>query len=144
MKKLIVPVVCATLAIASAQSFAFGGKKGNCDRGGSDMLLKLDYLVDLSQEQKAAIDEIKSKYQGDRKVSREARMDFKTLDPSASNYEAKLSELADAAADKAKQKVINSGKMRAEIHALLTPEQQALVAERKSKRMDKLQARLDR
>jgi len=143
MKKLIVPVVCATLAIASAQTFAFGGKQCG-DRGGKDMLLKLDYLVDLTQEQKSAIHAIKEKYDFDRKERKEMRMDYATLDPSASNFDSKLSELAEAAADKAKQKVITAGKMRAEIHAVLTPEQQALIAERKQARAAKFQARLDR
>lgn len=146
MKKLIVPVVCATLAIASAQTLAFGGKKGGDHRGGKDMIMKLHYIVDLSDEQKVAIRDIKEQYRtGDRKekkAARKGKSGFAQLNPNDFDYDQKVAELADAAADKTKQRVIKAAKIRAAIHALLTPEQQAKLEKHKQERSEKRAARL--
>jgi len=53
------------------------------------------------------------------------------LNPGASNYEAQLVKLAGEKAQLVKRKVIQEGKMRARVYAILTPEQREKATEMK-------------
>lgn len=64
-----------------------------------------------------------------REAMRESREAFDRLDPGAEDYSIALENLASKAADSARQLTLLRGQLRAETHAILTPDQREKLAD---------------
>ncbi len=104
------------------------GHHGHHGHGQMRMLAKLN----LSDAQEASIKELVSAARERNKASREAlrkqRRAFESMTPDQAGYEAAATSLAQAEGQAAQARVQQQAKLRAQIHAMLTPEQQAQAA----------------
>ncbi len=127
MKKLIVTAATLALIVAGTSTIAYGGK-GNCKGkkiGSDERITLMKHVLDLSDEQVAQVREIKAtRITQARDAFGQERQRIRDLDPSSSEYEEAVAEHAKARAEKVEAKIVDRGQMRAEIFAILTPEQQ--------------------
>lgn len=126
MRKLLSTALLATLitsaAVATAAGPQHGGGCGGEPGGRGDMITKLDRLVDLSDDQKASIKELREQM-----APRDGKrgMTMNKLDASAADYQQQVNVLADEAAERARERVLNHAQMHAKVQAILTDEQKA-------------------
>ena len=119
-------VVASALFIAGANiAYAFGGPggEGQMERRTERVAKKLN-LNDSQREQFKLIHE---QGLGEGKAIYEAmqknRNALHKLDPSAKGYAKQVAKLANEQAELVKQMVVHKSEVRAEVHAMLTPEQ---------------------
>jgi Spy/CpxP family protein refolding chaperone len=111
------------------------GKRMHRDRMGDpkrmiEMLLRhLDLDDTQAQKLQNAVDAAKPEFDELQKRLGENRAALQTLDTTDADYSAKLQNLSASNAELAAQMTLLHGRLRAEVHAVLTPEQQQEMAE---------------
>jgi len=148
MKKITVIGTIAAVIFAIGITQADAGER---DRGhGNRDTMKMLKQLDLSDDQKT---QIKGIFEASRKESRSenrmsARHELMRLDPSADDYDAQVSQLADQAADNARQLLVKAAETKQKISNILTEEQRAelkqKMQERHDKRVKMLEKRLEK
>lgn len=143
MKKLIQTLVLST-ALASAAVYAGEGRgdhhgKGHHHGEGRPYMHHLVAKLDLTEEQKATIEEIHKAYPRDGKAhKRQFARDLAELDPAAPDYQQKVAAIAKEQAANLEQAIIERGQVHAKVYEVLTPDQRAKLQELKAKRREKL------
>lgn len=140
-KRIAIGSVIAIIVASLSWSIAFAGPFSERHGMGNPMEHILDH-VDLSEAQETQVQSIFEKYRPER--PKEHRMNMMKrmieLSPEDAQYLQKSEALAEDAADKMKQHMLNMAKARQEIYELLDTEQrqelEALMA-KKQRRMEK-------
>lgn len=136
MKKLLLSSLCAATLAVSAVSYAGDGKPhGHRHHAFAEKL-------GLTEEQKTELQAMHSQREKPHRGSmRHGMKQLMTLDPQSSNYDQKVSELAEQAAEQARQRVYAKAEKHAKVHDILTPEQRektkTLHAEMQEKRRER-------
>lgn len=149
MKKLILALTTTALLAGAGTTLARG--HGPHQHRGAQMSHMLS-SVDATDAQRAQIKTImesnKTQAKADMKQVGETRRALRELDPMASNYNSEVARLADQLADATRQATIDKAAIRAQVAAVLTPEQRATLqakrAERMQKREEHRQKRMER
>lgn len=126
------------------------GHRGHASRQGFDsarvpdpakMLKRLERMLDLDEPQRQNLENVvTSAAPAIESLSARAREHgarIKALDPADSNYTMELQSLATTAGELATEAVLLRGTVLADIHAQLTPEQRAMLAEKLESRRDR-------
>ncbi len=131
MKRSIVALLAASTLSMAAATYAGGygqghhGKHGN-HHGGMHGLM-FERALDLTAEQKAAVDNIYSEAKQQRKAAsserREVRQAMMDLNPGDADYQTKVATLAQQQAARVEQKILAHADVQAQIYEVLTPEQ---------------------
>ena len=104
--------------------------------------------LDLSTEQRQAIEAIQANYrpqlQALRENSRDSRRALRDTTPDASDYATVVAEASQAAAEHASQLVLLTAELRREVHAVLTPEQQEKALKMRDTMKDRFEERRER
>jgi len=151
MKKRNVIIASVTTAILGS-GLAYAGAK-RCHEGGwhhngeygehkvERIIGKLDEHLDLSDQQEAALQEIlvssKSVFGAKGQSRGEFRMKLMNLDPTASDYDATVTAMADEMADQVKQRTVEAASVIKQVAGILTDEQIQEARELIAKRMEK-------
>lgn len=137
MKKLLSTALLATLITSAAFATAAGPRHGGgCGQGQGqgpgqglgghgDMYTKLDRIVDLSDDQKTAIEELRGQMAPRDGTRGKPGMTMYKLDASAADYQEQVNVMADAAAERARERVLRHAQVHAKVQAILTDEQKA-------------------
>lgn len=147
MKKML--LMTMMLLGVSGMAFAGGPRDDDCMMGKGYHHGKhermLERKLDLSDEQKASIQQIREEYRdrmksqmGDRGHRHGAFMD---LDPQDPNYQEQVQALARERAEAVEQKILLSAEKHAKIHAVLTEEQREELKALHEKRKEKFKER---
>lgn len=156
MRRLILAALGAGVLSFIAAAYASGhgeqGTHGPFERGHRGMHgLMFERALDLSAEQKAAIEEIYSASQAQRNEAasqrRSARQAMMALNPGDADYQEKVAALAKQQAALVENKVLAHGDMQAQVYQILTSEQRAEFEDLKqaaSERMARRGPRFDR
>jgi len=133
-------VVASALFIAGANmAYAFGAPdgEGNMERRAERVAEKLD----LSDSQRDQFKQIHEQGRGEGKTIHEAmqknRDALHKLNPSAKGYSKQVAQLANEKAELVKQMVVHKSEVRAELHAMLTPQQREKMSQMKMERKGK-------
>lgn len=139
MKKLLATTLITTFLAASAVAVAgpgkggcggFDGQKGGFHSGGrGDMVTHLDRVVGLTDAQKAELTALQEDMRADRANRDKPAREMMNLDSTAADYQAQVNALADAAAERARERVLRHGEKHAKVQAILTEEQRAKLKE---------------
>ncbi len=139
MKKLT-HLVTAGLLSALIAGASFAGPARDCHQGKhhgghKDRLIQ---QLDLSAEQKTAIAELRAAQREQRKSQRQLNKsnNWLAVTPDQANYEEQVQAYAKQKAAAVEAKILAESKMRAEVYALLTPEQQTQLAQLKEERQE--------
>jgi Spy/CpxP family protein refolding chaperone len=128
MKKLIVPTLVLSILGFTAFAHAFGPHKScHGPHHGEMGLFMMEKMLNLTDEQVAAIKEIRSETKNDMKhgmKSKHMEAIFE-LDPSDPAYQEEVAKLAKKQAAQVEKMIIQKATVVARIHEILTPEQQA-------------------
>ena len=104
--------------------------------------------LDLTTEQRQAIDAIQANYrpqlQALRESGRENRRALRETSPDAADYATVVAEASQAAAEHASQMVLLTAELRREVHAVLTPEQQEKALQMRDTMKDRFEQRRER
>lgn len=149
MKKLILAI--ATTALIAGAGTTFARDHGSHHQRGPQMQHMLT-SIDATDAQREQIKTILESNRDSMKTNRmqlaTAKRALRALDPTASNYTGEVARLADQIAAGTRQATIDRGAMRAQVAAVLTPEQRAtLNAEREARRQkqkDRWQKHMDK
>lgn len=140
--KLLIMLSVMGLTVAPLIAYADRG----CDderKSSHHMMERMDKMserLNLSESQKTEVEAIMKKYkpEHDRQDERKAmRQHMMTLDPSSADYDVKLKEQADAAADKMRTRIVEMGSMRKELNAVLTEEQRSKMSDMMKRREER-------
>lgn len=154
MKMNVVYTLVACSLFVSAPAAAGpqdgNGHRGHAERQGIDsargpdparMLKRLERILDLDEQQRQDLENVvTSTTPAIESLSARAREHgarITALDPADSNYTSELQSLATTAGELAAEAVLLRGTLLADIHAHLTPEQRAVVAEKLELRRDR-------
>ena len=135
-------VLASTMVIGtSAYASPNGGKNCGAKHGGgkhagkptAEMMQKrLDKMSEnlgLNADQQQQVQALFESKEGNREAQRAERKalheQMRQLDPRASDYDAKLAEVANTKAALSRQRTVAKGEMRKQMAQILTPEQQA-------------------
>ena len=140
LKTVVFFVIASALFITGANmAYAFGGhgSEKNMERHSQRIAEKLN-LSDSQRDQFKQIHEQgRAEAKGIHEAMQKNREALQNLDPSAKNYAKQVAVLANEKAELVKQMVTHKSEIRAEVHAMLTPEQRektkAMKMERKGK-----------
>jgi len=148
MKTAIVSLISAlVLSLVAVTGYAFErGKHGYGGHGDpGSMMMKLVDKLDLSEEQESEIKAIfeNRKTEKEQKQRRKVIQELMALDPMSSDYEQKVSAIADEQAEKVREMIVEKAKVRTEIYEVLTPEQREELEEIMAKKMEKIQKKMD-
>ena len=147
-KKILVAAgLVAALAAGTAVSFAQGPAGPGPRRGGprTDIGLRGIELTDAQREQVRSIMEgHRAAFESVGKALRDAHRAFGEASRAAVVDEAAIRTHSTAVANAMAEEAILRAKVRAEVHALLTPEQQQQLKEREATRQKRSQERGDR
>lgn len=142
-KKLISFVAASAITLTSLAAMPVLAKGGyyHDEQRLEHMVKKLD----LTEQQKQELSGIQEANKASMRKAMESRkalhQAMMALDPSAPDYQKKLKSLADKAAQQARAMVRNKGEQKAELYAVLTPEQEKKFEAMQSKRQEKMQDR---
>jgi len=140
MKKLLATTLITTLIAASSIAVA-GPGRGGCGGGGyngpgaghhggrGDMIAHLDRVVSLTDEQKAALQDIQDDMRAERGSRDWQGKAMMKLDSTAADYQDQVNALAEAAAERARERTLRHGEKHAQVQAILTAEQRAKLRE---------------
>lgn len=144
MKKFISSVLLSACIASSALAGGHDGDKFRPHGPGDFMPLhKLAKVLDLSDEQKAELKALREEMREnrpERNPENSVPYQFKQLDPSASDYQQNVEQLADISAENARERFLKMAEMRVKIEAILSPEQVAklkILNERKDRKHSK-------
>ncbi len=159
MKRSMIAILAASALSVAATAYAGGhghhgkhGKHGGChgDHRGMHGFM-FEQMLNLTDEQKATVDDIYSaaKQQrqavsADRADERQSMMD---LNPADDDYQTQVAELAKQKAARVEQRIIAHAAVYAQVYEILTPEQRAELAqlqEEAKERFAKRRQRRDR
>ena len=136
MNRMIPTLIVTTLltvssaaTLAQSRDYHHGFK-----HGGAMGLHRVEKMVELTDEQKTALQELRQEFQADRPERLHTRLSG--LDPSAEDYQQQVNELAEAAADQARKRVLQQGEMHQRLQAILTDEQKAELKARHQQMME--------
>jgi len=133
MKRIASITAIMTLLVLTSIVHAFGmGRECHPMNVQSDMkLLVMENLLDLSEEQKTAIKELQGNHHADVIAQQENDpvRHLLALTPDQANYHIQVEELAKEKADRIEFMIISKARLRAEIFAILTPEQQNIMSD---------------
>ena len=150
IKKALTAMVAGTMLVAlafAAEARPFGpNPKSRATRGGLGGLRAFLELK-LSDSQQAAMMNIINKYQSERQTIRNSIMGARknlsaVLQAAQLNEEDARKAFKEASVVREELFVLNA-KMRAEMKAVLTPEQLAFLKERKAQRIERMRHRID-
>lgn len=126
------------------------GHRGHAERQGFDsarvpdpakMLKRLERVLDLDEQQRQNLENVvMSATPAIESLSTRAREHgarITALDPADSNYTSELQSLATTAGELATEAALLRGRLHADIHAQLTPEQRAVLAQKLELRRDR-------
>lgn len=133
----------------SGMAFAGGPHHDECMKGKGYHHGKhekmLERHLDLSEEQKASIQQIREEYRTQMKNQKGDRGPrhggFMELDPQAPNYQEQVQALAKQRAEAVEQKILLNAEKHAKIHAVLTEEQREELKSLHEKRKEKFKER---
>ena len=136
MKRLITFVLLSASLLTGAVAYA-GPGYGHHD--GKDHVERLAKKLDLTDEQKVAIEEIHRARGGMEKKAkkqhrRELMRSFAELDPTSADYSERVAEIAREEGEKVEQAIITHGEIHAKVYEVLTPEQREKFKTMKAKR----------
>ncbi len=128
-------MVIGTAAYASPDGGKWKGKHGG--KPTAEMMQKrLDKMAEKiglsdgqKQQVKALFESKKSEREAKRAEYKALQEQMSQLDPTASDYDAKLASIANTKAELSRQKTIEKGEMRKQMALILTPEQQVKMKE---------------
>ena len=155
MKKIVIGVsslaaVVLLAGMASHSAFAergWGGQRGGGPMGGlsgprAEVLFE---ALDLTPEQRDSMEAIRESYrprlESLRKSGRDNRRALAETAPDNPDYATVVAAASQAAAEHASQLVLVTAEMRREVHAVLTPEQQAKARELRVTMRERVQER---
>lgn len=136
MNRMISSLVIATLlsastaAVAQSKDYHPGAKYG-----GNMGLHRIEKMVELTDEQKAALTDLRQEMKADRPERQQTRL-F-DLDSTAPDYQQQVNERAEAAAEQARNRVLQQGEMHQRVQAILTEEQKAELQARHQKMLNR-------
>ncbi len=139
MKRSIVALIAASTLSMAAATYAGGYGHGHQGKHGSHHSgmrgLMFERALDLTAEQKTAVDEIYSNAKQQRKASsserREARQQMMDLNPGDADYQSKVAMLAKQQAAQVEQRILAHADVQAQVYEILTPEQRVELEELK-------------
>lgn len=142
MKKLILAIACTALIGGAGATFA-QGQGPHHQRGEymQHMLSGIDATDAQRQQIKSILEGNRTSMTSDREQLASAKKALRALDPMASNYKSEVSRLADQIAEATRQKTIDGAAVRAQVAAVLTPEQRASLKAHHEARMEQRQDR---
>ena len=114
-----------------------GGRMGNPERMLQMMTKHLDLDETQTQQLNNIMDAARPEIQVLREGLHENREALRSLDPDASDYNVKLERLSAANADLAARMTLLHGRLRADVHDVLTLEQGQALAERSERFRDR-------
>lgn len=136
MKRLMTSVLLSAGLLTGAAAYAGPGYGHG---GGKDHVQFLTKKLDLTEEQKVAIEDIHRSYGTvDKKQHKRSRAHFASLDPTAPDYSQKVAEMAREQGEKVEQSIIRRGEIHAKVYEVLTPEQREKLATLKQKRKHRM------
>lgn len=152
MKRLMTSVLLSASLLTGAAAYAGPGYGHGA---GKDHVHFLAKKLDLTDEQKAAIEEIHRSYgkqdkngKEDKKHDKRAfKHGFANLDPASPDYSQRVAEIAREQGAKVEQSIIQRGEIHAKVYEVLTPEQReklAALKENRKKRGEKGERALDK
>lgn len=147
MKRSIVAILAASTLSMAAATYAGGhghhGKHG--DFHGGMRGLMFERALDLSAEQKAAVEDVYSDAKEQRKASsserRELRQAMMDLNPADADYQTKVATIAQQQAAQVEQKILAHAAVQAQIYEILTPEQRVELQKLKEETKDRMAKR---
>lgn len=153
MKRSMIAILAASALTVAATAYAGGyghhGKHGDFGGGHRGMHgFMFERMLDLTDEQKASVDEIYStakqqreETREDRVADRQAMMD---LNPADEDYQTKVAELAKQKAAQVEQRIMAHAAMQAQVYEILTPEQREKLAQLKAEAQQRFAERRQR
>jgi Spy/CpxP family protein refolding chaperone len=125
MKRLMTSVLLSASLLTGAAAYA---GPGYGHHGGKNHVERLAKKLDLTDEQKVAIEEIHRAYgdvekKGKKPHRRGVMRSFTELDPAAADYSERVAEIAREQGEKVEQAIIKRGEVHAKVYEVLTPEQ---------------------
>lgn len=140
MKRLMTTILLSASLLTGAAAYAGPGYGHH--GGGKDHVQYLAKKLDLTEEQKSAIEEIHRSYGGpDKKMKKHHKRGlmnrFAELDPAAADYSERVADIARDEAEKVEQAIIKRGEIHAKVYEVLTPVQQEKFKAMKMKRGDR-------
>lgn len=150
MKRTIVALLAvSTLSIAAATyagGYGHHGKHGNSHGGMRGLMF--ERALNLSAEQKAAVEDIYSEAKEQRKAAsterREVRQAMLDLNPADADYQEKVATIAQQQAAQVEQKILAHAAVQARIYEILTPEQRDEMQELKQEAKERMAKRRHR
>lgn len=145
MKKLIksLVIVVGFSFVATAAAGQHGGHYRGHEHNAEMRLMKLDRLVDLTDEQEAALKSLYENRTIERcKMGRQGLIQL--LDTTADDYQQTIELRANKAADCVREKVIQRGALHAEVQAILTQAQRIKLNVFHQEKLEKRRARRER
>ncbi len=147
MKRSIIAILAASTLSMAAATYAGGyghhGKHG--DSHGGMRGLMFERALDLSAEQKTAVDDIYSEAKEQRKASsterREVRQAMMDLNPADADYQTRVATIAQQQAAQVEQKILAHAAVQAQIYEVLTPEQRVELQELKQEARERMAER---
>ncbi len=136
MKRLMTSVLLSATLLTGATAYAGPGYGHGV---GKDHVHFLAKKLDLTDEQKAAVEEIHRSYdkngKADKKHDKRAfKHGFADLDPTSPDYTQRVAEIAREQGAKVEQAIIQRGEIHAKVYEVLTPEQREKLAALKENR----------
>lgn len=132
MRKLPM-LITAGLLSATLATASMAGPRGGCNQGAdrSQAQDRLMSQLDLSAEQQSAIDALRNQQREQKKAQRDARKQRPQIraTPDQADYEQQVQAYAKQKAAAVEAKILQKAKMKADIYALLTPQQQSKLLE---------------
>jgi periplasmic protein CpxP/Spy len=141
MKKLLIALSVGACLIGSAWAFAEASKDHGYDGRGHQGMRGLHFMekhLDLSDTQK---EQIQAVFAAEKTENSRARpwQSLMALDPDAADYDVQVQRIAKEQAAVVEQKILDHGKQRAQIHAILTPEQRDTLKQLKQRQQNRKQ-----
>jgi Spy/CpxP family protein refolding chaperone len=132
----VLSAVAATLLIVSTSSFAEAPCKAKHKPLNKQKIETMKKRLDLSPEQVTQIKALRKNYRLEQKESAATRVKYKRLlNPGDDNYMSLVQAQADQAGAIATQKILAKGQLKADVYALLTPEQKDKSQKIRAKRL---------
>ncbi len=136
-------LLIAVTALVFASSQLYAGDK-NHGKLSEKRIEKMQQQLDLTDGQVTQLQAIADKYKQQKKDRQSHKKTMKALhklDPNSADYEQKLQQAANEAAENTKARVLHLGHRRADIQKVLTTEQQnkmkALMKQKRQQKKDK-------
>ena len=143
-RRFLIALLTSTLAVGTIPQAVpggqFGGKHGG-ERSAEHMQKRLDHMAQelgLSDAQKQQVKALFENKRNNMKPQHEERKALHErmaqLDPTASDYDQKLAEIANTKSELSRQRTISKGQTRKQMAQILTPEQQVKLKELRKNR----------